>query len=112
MVDAQKEGDGGGGVLDALKELTVVMDKLQLTGQNLDRVFNSRGGCVCATQLCCLETKLPHLMLKTRPRQLLGSLPFDITLPAMVFKAQGETNPNIYEGFLFSSLLVGQGPMF
>jgi len=24
------------------------MDKLQLTGRNLGRVFNSRSGCVCA----------------------------------------------------------------
>jgi hypothetical protein len=57
------------------------MDKLQLTGQNLGRVFNFKSGCVCAMQLSCFETKLPNLMLKTRPKQLLGSLPLDITLP-------------------------------
>ncbi len=34
-------------------------------------------------QLHCSETKLPNLMLKTRPKQLLGSLPLDIALPAM-----------------------------
>jgi hypothetical protein len=32
-------------------------------------------------QLCCSETKLPNLMLKTQPKQLLGSLPIDIELP-------------------------------
>jgi hypothetical protein len=32
-------------------------------------------------QLSCFETKLPNLMLKTWPKQLLGSLPLDIALP-------------------------------
>jgi hypothetical protein len=32
-------------------------------------------------QLFCFETKLPKLMLKTLPKQLLGSLPLDITQP-------------------------------
>jgi hypothetical protein len=32
-------------------------------------------------QLSCFETKLPNLMLKTQPKQLLGSLPLDIALP-------------------------------
>jgi hypothetical protein len=36
--------------------------------------------CVCAMQLSCFETKLPNLMLKTRPKQLLGLLPLDIAL--------------------------------
>ncbi len=57
------------------------MDKLQLKGQNLGRVFNSRSGCVRVVQLCSFETKLPNLMLKTQPKQLLGSLPLDIVLP-------------------------------
>jgi hypothetical protein len=57
------------------------MDKLQLTGRNLGRVFNSRSGCLCAMQLCCFGTKLPNLMLKTWPKQLLGYLPLDIALP-------------------------------
>jgi hypothetical protein len=39
--------------------------------------------CVRAMQLSCFETKLPNLMLKTRPKQLLGSLPLDIALPAL-----------------------------
>ncbi len=62
------------------------MDKLQLTGLNLGRVFNSRSGCVCAMQLLCFETKLPYLMSKTRPKQLLGYLPLDIALPACTIK--------------------------
>jgi hypothetical protein len=60
--------------------IIVSMDKLQLTGRNLGRVFNSRRGCVRAMQLRCFETKLPNLLLKTRPKQLLASLPLDIAL--------------------------------
>jgi hypothetical protein len=37
-----------------------IMDKLQLTGQTLGRVLNSRSGCVSAMQLRCFETKLPN----------------------------------------------------
>jgi hypothetical protein len=36
-------------------------------------------------QLSCFETKLPNLMLKTRPKQLLGSLLLDIALPAKTY---------------------------
>ncbi len=32
-------------------------------------------------QLSCFETKLLNLILKTHPKQLLGSLPLDIALP-------------------------------
>ena len=32
-------------------------------------------------QLRCIETKLPNLNLKTRLKQLLGSLPLDSALP-------------------------------
>jgi hypothetical protein len=58
------------------------MDKLQLTGQNLGRVFKFRRGCIHVIQLYYFETKLPKLKLKTRPKQLLGSLLVDIMLPA------------------------------
>ncbi len=44
-------------------------------------VFKFRRGCLCAIQLYYFETKLPNLELKTRPKQLLGSLPVDIALP-------------------------------
>ncbi len=37
--------------------------------------------CVCTMQLHCFETKLPNLLLKTRPEQLLGYFPLDIALP-------------------------------
>jgi hypothetical protein len=42
-------------------------------------------------QLSCFETKLPNLMLKTRPKQLLGSLPLDTALPG---KAQYGSPPD------------------
>jgi hypothetical protein len=56
------------------------MDKLQLTGQNLGRVFNCRSGCMGALHLCCYEAKRPNLKLKTQPKQLLGSLPLAFVL--------------------------------
>jgi hypothetical protein len=71
-------------VAKACRLVTVAMDKLQLAGRNLGRVLNSRGGCLRPVQLCCFETKQPNLMLKTRPKQLLGSLPLDIALPTVV----------------------------
>ncbi len=66
------------------------MDKLQLPGRNLGRVFNSRSSCVRSAQLRCFETKLPNLMLKTWPRQLLGSLPIDIMLSGSTNYGQTE----------------------
>jgi hypothetical protein len=62
-----------------------VMDKLQLTGQNLGRVCNFRSGRVHAMHLHCYGVKLPNLKLKTRPKQLLGYLPLDIALPDSVY---------------------------
>ncbi len=56
------------------------MDKLQLTGQNLARVFNSRIGRLYAAHSCSYRFKLPNLKLKTRPKQLSGYLPLDIAL--------------------------------
>jgi hypothetical protein len=57
------------------------MDKLQLTRQNLARAYNFRYGRVRSVYLLCLGVKLPNLKLKTQPKQVLGSLPFDIALP-------------------------------
>jgi hypothetical protein len=57
------------------------MDKLQLSGQNLGRVFNSRGGHVYAMRLSVYYSKLPNFKLKTWPKQLLGSLLLDIETP-------------------------------
>ncbi len=61
------------------------MDKLQLTGQNLGRVFNSRMGCMCGVPFCCYEAKQTNLKLKTRPKQLLGSLPLAFALPGLAY---------------------------
>jgi hypothetical protein len=77
------------------------MDKLQLTGRNLGRVFNSRSGCVHVMQLHCFETKLPNLMLKTQPRQLLGSLPLDIALPGYISYYFPPPGANIIQHFMY-----------
>ncbi len=45
------------------------MDKLQLTGKNLNLVFNSIIGCMCAKRLCCYEAKWLNLKLKTEPKK-------------------------------------------
>jgi hypothetical protein len=39
--------------------------------------------------LCCFEAKWPSLMLKTRPKQLIGSLPLAFALLAKILKAVG-----------------------
>ena len=58
------------------------MDKLYLTGQALGRVFNFRSGCCMHTMHLLLGVAIqPNLELKTRPKQLLGSLPLVIALP-------------------------------
>jgi hypothetical protein len=57
------------------------MDRLQLTGQNLGRVFYFRYGRVRAVHFLCLGVKLPNLKMKTQPKQVLGSLLLDIALP-------------------------------
>ncbi len=41
--------------------LSTAMDKLQPTGRNLGRVFNSRGGHVYAMHLCGYQSKLSNL---------------------------------------------------
>jgi hypothetical protein len=64
--------------------VSLIMDKLKLTGQNQGQVFKFRRGCLHAIQLYHFETKLPNLKLKTRPKQLLGSLPVDIALPGLI----------------------------
>ncbi len=58
--------------------------QLQLTGQNLGRVFNFRFGHLQAEHFWCYQVKLPNLKLKTRPKQLLGSLLLVIALPGLV----------------------------
>jgi hypothetical protein len=57
------------------------MDKLKQTGQNLGRVLNSRlGNASIHCAIVCI-TKGPNLKLKTRPKQLLGSLPLVFAFP-------------------------------
>jgi len=50
------------------------MDKYKLTGQNLGRVFRCRLDSNCIGHAVVHITKQPNLKLKTRPKQLLGSL--------------------------------------
>ncbi len=57
------------------------MDKLKLTGLNLGRVFNSRLGSACIGRAIVHITKQPNLKLKTRPKQLLDSLPLAFAHP-------------------------------
>jgi len=46
------------------------MDKLQLTGRNLGRVFNFRFGHLQAEYFWCYQVKPSNLKMKTRPKQL------------------------------------------
>ncbi len=62
---------------------TLGMDKLKLTGRALGRVFNFRSGCMHTLHLLPNVAIRPNLELKTRPKQLLGSLPLVISLPAL-----------------------------
>jgi hypothetical protein len=58
------------------------MDKLQLKGRNLGRVFNLGLGRACVCFAMVYITKQPNLKLKTRLKQLLGSLLLAFELPA------------------------------
>ena len=46
----------------------------QQKGQNLDRDYNSKGGCLYVVQLLRFVAKLPTLILKTWHQVLLSSL--------------------------------------
>ncbi len=46
---------------------SISLDKLQLTGQNLGKVLNSRSGCARAVHLFCYEVKQTDLKLKLGP---------------------------------------------
>ncbi len=72
---------------------TFCLDKLQLTGQNLGQVFNSRSDRVYDIHSCWHWAKLPNLKLKTRPKQLSGSLLLDIWLLALSY---------LYEMYFYS----------
>jgi hypothetical protein len=64
-------------------QMRITMDKLQLTGKNLGRVFNLRFDHLDAEHFWCYQVKLPNLNSKTRLKQLLGSLPLVIALPGI-----------------------------
>jgi hypothetical protein len=61
--------------------LAIIMDKLLPTGWNLGQLFNFRGDFVSV--LCNIPIR-PNLELKTGPKQLLGTLPLGIALPAIM----------------------------
>ncbi len=61
---------------------SAAMDKLKLTGRNLARVFHSRLRRTCIVPANVHITKQPNFKLKTRPKQLLGSLQLAFALPA------------------------------
>jgi len=83
------------------RQITPSMDKLQLTGQNLGRVFNFRSDHLHAATYLVSSVKLPNLQLKTQPKQLLGSLPLVITLPAPSVFALGQYFQEHCSRFLF-----------
>ncbi len=62
-------------------------------GRNLDRVFNSRSGCLHQMQLFLSEAKLSNLkLLKTWPQQILCfPLLVDIALKKQTFFGQKRT---------------------
>jgi hypothetical protein len=60
-----------------------IMDKLYLTGRALGQVFNFRSGCMHTMHLLPSVAIRPNLEFKTRPKQLLGSLPLVIALPSI-----------------------------
>jgi hypothetical protein len=74
--------------------MTVIIDitqniheqNLKLTGQNLGLVFIYRSGRMLTTRLLPSLPKLPGLKLKTRPKQLLGSLPLAFSLTKTAYR--------------------------
>ncbi len=71
--------------LDHFEDKRPVTDKLLLTGWVLGRVFNTRSGCMQTIHLLPSVAIRPFLELKTRPKQLLGSLPLVNVLPGPVW---------------------------
>ncbi len=67
------------------RSICMDMDKCQLAGQNLGRVFNFRYGRLCTTCTSHITTKVPNVKWKIWPKQLLGSLPLAFALPGMGF---------------------------
>jgi hypothetical protein len=63
------------------------MVKLNLTGQNLGRVFSSRLRRACACRANACIAKRPNLKLKTQPQETLGSLLLGFAPPALALLA-------------------------
>jgi hypothetical protein len=51
---------------------------------------------MCAMHLCCFEAKWPSLMLKTWPKQLLGSLPLALALPGPSLAPEKTNTPSYF----------------
>ncbi len=83
----------------------IAMDKLQLTGQNLDQVSNFRSDRVHAVHLLFNGVKLPNFKLKTRPKQLLGYIPLPIALLGIAYFSRAVSSARNmiikYNTFLF-----------
>jgi hypothetical protein len=62
------------------------MDKLKLTGQNLGQVFNFRCVHACVPGASFTSPKLSSLKLKTRAKQVLGSLQLAFALPIVALR--------------------------
>ncbi len=61
---------------------------VQATGLNLGRVFNYRCGHASTQVSTCTSSKQPDLLLKTRPKQVLGHLTIAFALPAESLMAE------------------------
>jgi hypothetical protein len=61
--------------------VAIITFALDITGQNLGRVFDSRSDRVQAMHLLYFDAKRPSLKWKTQLKQLLGFLQLDIALP-------------------------------
>ncbi len=69
-----------------LNDASRVVSEWCLAGQNLGWVFNFRYEHVWTTCTSYITTELPNLKWKTRPKQLLGSLPLAFALYHITFK--------------------------
>jgi hypothetical protein len=66
--------------------MPVATDKLKLTGRNLGRVVIFRCVRACAPGISFTSPKLSSLKLKTRAKQLLGSLQLAFALPTVALR--------------------------
>ncbi len=64
-----------------------------MTGRALGRILTQKMAACHDMHLVCSITIRPNLELKTRPKQLLGSLPLDITLPVTIYSGNGGLMP-------------------